>query len=206
MTPTAMLRAPMALMPGCLCAQAQTARPQVHGAVTEPGSNQPVVDATIAVKLRPEPVHKTLINGGDTTDTYLTTKSGNDGSFSFEIEVATGKKTWYHLERNEWSIHFNVTRNNTLFCVDGGDELQVARAKDGQWIYLLRPELMESRGLNESSFAQPGVLHAEKLVNMAKHNYRLEPNVSFTPDQKWVVFRSNMLGPTYAFAVEVAKP
>ena len=42
---------------------------------------------------------------------------------------------------------------------------------------------------------QPGVFHAEKLVNMAKHNYRLEPNVSFTPDQKWVVFRSNMFGP-----------
>jgi oligogalacturonide lyase len=121
-------------------------------------------------------------------------------------EVATGKKTWYHLQRNEWSIHFNVTRDNTLFCGDGGDELQVARAKDGQWIYLFRPEAMESRGLNESAFAQPGVLHAEKLVNMAKHNYRLEPNVSFTPDQKWVVFRSNMFGPTYAFAVEVAKP
>jgi oligogalacturonide lyase len=40
---------------------------------------------------------------------------------------------------------------------------------------------------------------------MAKHNYRLEPNVSFTPDQKWVVFRSNMFGDTYAFAVEVEK-
>ena len=48
---------------------------------------------------------------------------------------------------------------------------------------------------------QPGVLRAEKLVNMAKHNYRLEPNVHFTPDQKWVVFRSNMFGDTYVFAV-----
>jgi oligogalacturonide lyase len=27
----------------------------------------------------------------------------------------------------------------------------------------------------------------------------LEPNISFTPDQKWIVFRSNMFGPTYAF-------
>jgi oligogalacturonide lyase len=59
--------------------------------------------------------------------------------------------------------------------------------------------------LNQKEFWQPGVLRAEKLVNMAKHNYRLEPNVSFTPDQKWVVFRSNMFGDTYAFAVEVAK-
>ena len=48
--------------------------------------------------------------------------------------------------------------------------------------------------LNEKDFVQPGVFHAEKLVNMSKHNYRLEPNVSFTPDQKWVVFRSNMFG------------
>lgn len=28
---------------------------------------------------------------------------------------------------------------------------------------------------------------------------------SFTPDQKYIVFRSDMFGPTYAFAVEVAK-
>jgi hypothetical protein len=28
---------------------------------------------------------------------------------------------------------------------------------------------------------------------------------SFTSDQKWVVFRSNMFGPSYVFAVEVAK-
>jgi oligogalacturonide lyase len=50
-----------------------------------------------------------------------------------------------------------------------------------------------------------GYLESEKLVNMAKHNYRLEPNPSFTPDQKFIVFRSNMFGPDYAFAVEVAK-
>ena len=29
--------------------------------------------------------------------------------------VATGERTWYHLERNEWSIHFNVTRDGKLF-------------------------------------------------------------------------------------------
>ena len=45
----------------------------------------------------------------------------------------------------------------------------------------------------------------KRLVNMSKHNYKLEPNVTFTPDAKWVVFRSNMFGPTYVFAVEVAK-
>ncbi len=28
---------------------------------------------------------------------------------------------------------------------------------------------------------------------------------AYTPDMKWIVFRSNIFGPDYAFAVEVAK-
>jgi oligogalacturonide lyase len=119
--------------------------------------------------------------------------------------VETGARRWYHLERNEWSIHFNVTRDEKTFCGDGGDPGQVAHAPDGRWIYLFRAEPVVNRGIEDVSFVKPGVFHAEKLVNMAKHNYRLEPNVSFSPDEKWVVFRSNMLGPTYAFAVEVEK-
>ena len=51
----------------------------------------------------------------------------------------------------------------------------------------------------------PGWLDAERLVDLSKHNYDLEPNVTFTPDGKWVVFRSNMHGATHAYAVEVAK-
>jgi oligogalacturonide lyase len=119
--------------------------------------------------------------------------------------VVSGDRTWFHMQRNEWSIHFNVTRDGKLFCGDGGDERQVARASDGKWIYLFRPELIENRGIQDKALINPGVLRAERLVNMSKHGYRLEPNVSFTPDQKWVVFRSNMFGPTYTFAVEAAK-
>ena len=51
-----------------------------------------------------------------------------------------------------------------------------------------------------------GYFKAERLVNLSRHDYRLEPNVTFSPDMKWVVFRSNMLGPTHVFAVEIAKP
>ncbi|MCC6390407.1 MAG: oligogalacturonate lyase [Bryobacterales bacterium] len=120
-------------------------------------------------------------------------------------KLDTGERAWYHLQRDEWSIHFNVTRDGSLFCGDGGDPGQVAHAKNGRWIYLFRPELIPNRGVEDKTFIRPGVLRAEKLVNMSKHNYRLEPNVSFTPDQKWVVFRSNMFGPTYVFAVEVAQ-
>lgn len=119
--------------------------------------------------------------------------------------VETGARTQYHLERDEWSIHFNVTKDGTLFCGDGGDPGQVAHAKDGEWIYLFRPELTKNLGIEDKNFISPGVLHSERLVNMSKHQYKLEPNVSFTPDQKSVIFRSNMFGPTYVFAVEVAK-
>ena len=120
-------------------------------------------------------------------------------------DLATGARTWYHLQRDEWSIHFNVSGDGTLFTGDGGDPGQVARAKNGQWIYLFRPENRKDEGTKDPQFVQTGVLRAERLVNMSKHQYRLEPNVSFTPDQKWVVFRSNLFGPTYVFAVEVAK-
>ena len=120
--------------------------------------------------------------------------------------VDTQERRWYSLQRDEWSIHFNVTRDGKLLCGDGGDPGQVARARNGQWIYLFRPEMVPNRGIDDPTFVKPGVLRAEKLVNMSKHNYRLEPNVSFTPDQKLVVFRSNMFGDTYVFAVEVDKP
>ena len=107
------------------------------------------------------------------------------------LALATGEKLRYRLERDQWSVHFNVSSDGKLFAGDGGGPQMVARAKDGQWIFLFRPE--------------KGVLRWERLVNMAKHDYRLEPNVSFTPDGNWVVFRSNMHGPTQVYAVEVRK-
>ena len=40
---------------------------------------------------------------------------------------------------------------------------------------------------------------------MRKHDYRLEPNMTFTPDGKWIVFRANFEGANHVYAVEVAK-
>jgi oligogalacturonide lyase len=65
--------------------------------------------------------------------------------------------------------------------------------------------LSASLFLLTADLIQPGVLRAEKLVYLARHDYSLEPNVTFTPDMKWIVFRSNMFGPTHVFAVEVNK-
>jgi oligogalacturonide lyase len=113
------------------------------------------------------------------------------------VNLDTGKETRYHLERDWWSVHYNVSRDNTLFMGDGGDPTQVAFAKDGQWINLFR--------------VQPdGTVAREKLVNMAKHNYvtgrgGVEPNGSITPDKKWVIFTGNFQGARQVYAVEIAK-
>ena len=122
---------------------------------------------------------------------------------------ADGKRLWYHLHQNEWSVHFNVSPDGTLFAGDGGDSEMVARAPDGKWIYLFRPQLVPDvagiRNPASANLIDTGFFQSERLVNMRKHDYRLEPNVTFTPDMKWIVFRSNMLGPTHVYAVEIAK-
>jgi len=127
--------------------------------------------------------------------------------FLASYNLETGKRTAYHMQRNEWSIHFNLTGDLSLFCGDGGDSGQVARATDGEWIELFHPQMItgDSGALNDPSFWQPGVFHAEHLVNMAHQNYHAEPNPRFSPDKKLVFFTSNMFGPSYVFAVEVAK-
>ncbi len=105
-------------------------------------------------------------------------------------------------------IHFNVTRDGTLFAGDGGDSGQVAHAENGRWLYLFHPgpiKLFGEREAKPEDLIQTGVFTSEKLVNMSKQDYSLEPNVNFSPDGKWIVFRGNMFGPSYVFAVEVAK-
>jgi oligogalacturonide lyase len=123
--------------------------------------------------------------------------------------VADGKRTWYHLLRDEWSVHFNVSPDGTFFAGDGGDSEMVARAPDGKWIYLFRPQRVPDvaaiKTADSDNLIDTGFFTSERLVNMGKHDYRLEPNVTFSPDMKWIVFRSNMLGPTHVYAVEIAK-
>ena len=120
-------------------------------------------------------------------------------------DLATHRRRAFHMQRNEWSIHFNVNRDETLFTGDGGDPGQVAKAPDGEYIELFQPEMVKVDGMNKPEFVQPGVFHAEHLVNMSKQNYKLEPNVRFSPDSKLVIFTGNMFGPSYVFGVEVDK-
>jgi len=117
------------------------------------------------------------------------------------VEMATGRKIRYHVERDWWGVHFNSSRDNTLFASDGGDTSQVAYSTDGMWINLFRVEPGER-------------VTREKLANMSAHNYvtgrgGVEPNVHITPDNKWVVFTGQFAGgPRHVYAVEIerAKP
>jgi len=109
-----------------------------------------------------------------------------------------GRKIRYHLQREWWGVHFNSSRDDTLFASDGGDASQVAYATNGMWINLLR--------------VQPNqTVTREQLVNMSKHNYvtgrgGVEPNVHITPDKKWVVFTGQFAqGRRHVYAVEIAK-
>jgi len=114
------------------------------------------------------------------------------------VNMETGARTRYHLQRSWWGVHFNSSRDDTLFASDGGDATQVAYATDGMWINLLR--------------VQPGgTVSRERLVNMSRHNYvtgrgGVEPNVHITPDKKWVIFTGQFAeGQRHMYAVEIEK-
>ena len=125
--------------------------------------------------------------------------------FLASYNLDTRKHTWYHYEQNESEIHFNLSPDGKTFVGDGSPR------PGNQGIFLLHPVAIPDDQTLGTDLIAAGVLKPEKLCVLSKtaihgdHNYRLEPNVSFTPDQKYVIFRSNIFGPDYAFAVEVAK-
>lgn len=106
-------------------------------------------------------------------------------------DIQTGKEKRYQMTRNEWSVHFTISPDEKTFAGDGGDPGQVAKAPDGMWIYMFSPD--------------GDHLKSEKLVNMKHHDYTLEPNVHFSPDGKWIIFRANFEGYSDIYAVEIAK-
>jgi oligogalacturonide lyase len=134
------------------------------------------------------------------------------------VNVYTGERIRYPLERSQWSVHYNVSWNGKLFAGDGGGPNSVANhsafpenrllspPQNGQWMYLFTPQpdavtTMKVGGED----VKVGKFDVEKLVDLSKQNYTLEPNLTFTPDDKWLVFRSNMEGATQVYAVEIAK-
>lgn len=109
--------------------------------------------------------------------------------FLANYTLKNGKLKKYQMDRNEWSIHFNISNSQKIFAGDGGDPGQVAKAPDGMWIYLFKPKGKK--------------LKSERLVNMKHHKYKLEPNVHFSPDDKWLIFRADFGGGSQVYAVEI---
>lgn len=134
------------------------------------------------------------------------------------VNIETGERLRYPIARENWSVHFNISRDGKLFAGDGGGPGSVANltplperktltpAGNGQWIFLFTPTNTPAESITVSGeLVKIGKFAVQKLVDLSKHDYRLEPNVTITPDNKWVVFRSNMHGPTHVYAVELEK-
>lgn len=114
------------------------------------------------------------------------------GTFAVSgTNVTTGDEVKYSHERNQWSVHYTQSPDQKLFAGDGGDSTSVAKATDGKWINLF--------------FPAGDHFNFERLVNMKFHQYKLEPNVHFSPDGKWIIFRANFEGFESVYAVEIAK-
>jgi oligogalacturonide lyase len=155
--------------------------------------------------------HRTMINeiwghefwsaDGRTIWFQLQTPRGYGGvAWVAGYNLQTRREVWYRDPPDTTSIHVNVSRDGSLFAGDGSSH--------APWIFLFRPILSENladSAYDTSHLIQPGYLQAERLVNMSNHQYMLEPNPTFTPDMKWIIFRSNMFGPSYVFEVEIAK-
>jgi oligogalacturonide lyase len=133
------------------------------------------------------------------------------------VNIETGERLRYPIAREHWSVHYNISRDGKLFAGDGGGPGSVANQTplpngrrldppgNGQWIYLFRPVEGSGDTMNVGGeTVKIGKFAVEKLVDLSKHEYGLEPNVTITPDNKWVVFRSNMHGGTHVYAVETA--
>jgi oligogalacturonide lyase len=143
------------------------------------------------------------------------------------LNLETGQRTWYNLGREEWSVHYNVSPDGTLFSGDGGGPTSVAaRTLDGelldppgngQWMYLFRPVMARGSSYRDrGALIDVGRFVSERLVDMSNHDYSkdkgIEPNGTFTPDGKWLVFSGNFHSPrvdgrriNHTYAVEIAR-
>jgi len=152
--------------------------------------------------------HEWWSHDGSTVWYDLQTPRGED-FWVAGYTVKTGKRIWDHLDRNAWGVHFNASDDGATFSSDGGDPEMAAHASDGKYLWLLHPRAIHDvagiHATNSGSLITPNAFDAEKLVDLRNHDYRLEPNASFTPDGKWLIFRSGMWGARHVYAAEIAK-
>lgn len=116
-------------------------------------------------------------------------------------DVKTGARRWYKVEANQTSVHFNISPDGKIFGADGNGT--------NKYMSLLIPkpdERPEAKNtLDRDKLIATGTLVTEHVVDMAKQDYTLEPNLHFTPDGKWLVYRANVDGSPAIYAAEIAK-
>ncbi len=98
---------------------------------------------------------------------------GGRVSFIASYNVETQERVWLQYGPDQSSIHDNSSPDDKLYCGDGDNR--------SPWIFLFRPVLLPNQRTLGDHLIKGGYLESEKLVNMSKQNYRLEPNPSFTP-------------------------
>lgn len=123
--------------------------------------------------------------------------------FIATYDVSNSVRTAIPITANQWSLHFNSSADPNLLIGDGSSKINTARADDGSYISIYRKgPLLDSK---ESTIWKTRDVRIERLVDMRGHDYRLEPNAHISPDNKWIVFRSNMFGSPMIFAVQTTK-
>jgi len=109
-------------------------------------------------------------------------------------DVNTGARTYYQLAPDQMSFHFTQSPDRTMFAGDG--------SAAGKWISLFKPKTVETP---QPGLITPSVLDTERLASLATHDYTLEPNEHFTPDGRWIVYRTNMEGAPAIYAVSTGR-
>jgi len=98
--------------------------------------------------------------------------------------IISGEEMGYRLADDQDSRHYNISHDGKFFAGDGEP------TNPHPAILLLIPQ-------------SNGTLLTKPLSSIAKNNFGLEPNVSFFPNDKWVIFSSNQTGAPQAYAVQV---
>ncbi|MGR6327577.1 oligogalacturonate lyase family protein [Sphingomonas sp. XXL09] len=109
-------------------------------------------------------------------------------------DVRSGARSRYLLAADQASSHFTQSRDGRVFAGDG--------SAAGKYISLFTPR---SVATPQPGLITPGTLDTERLASLATHDYTLEPNEHFTPDGKWIVYRTNMEGAPAIYAVATGR-
>jgi oligogalacturonide lyase len=170
-----------------------------------------------------KPVHRRTTNEDAASNPFWDT-DGKTIWYDLQIPVGesfylasdnleTGLRRWYPIERDFWSLHYNAAVDDSAFCGDGSDETQGPKSPNGRWIELFFPRKPSTSKnvsqndppatLDQTGFIQSGTFISHHLVNLSKADYTVAPNARFSPDHRFVIFTSNMFGPSYLFEVEV---